>query len=189
MLLSNISRSTAIAARLVRLQIPVYFAPWTYPPFSRSATSTAPTSEQLSGQKTTELAALSLLLDAFVAGATPNAREGSLHFLASVFANISLVRVRAFVVSMLGFIPNQIPEGRLFFFTPSSSNPASAQEHPLAKVVPFTEHPDTIRRGGAASTIKFVPPCSSCSFVSSLTGTAVSSRRHTRRFSFRPTFP
>jgi hypothetical protein len=27
-------------------------------------------------------------------------------------------------------------------------------EFPLAKLVPFTEHPDTIRRGGVASTIK-----------------------------------
>jgi len=44
----------------------------------------------------------------------------------------------------------------LFFLQPQPTNldPAVALEYPLAKIVPFTEHKDAIRRGGTASTIK-----------------------------------
>ena len=49
--------------------------------------------------------------------------------------------------------------GRVFFLTPQSSDPlkpdVTAQvEYPLAKLVVFTEHKDTIRRGGVSSLIK-----------------------------------
>ena len=49
--------------------------------------------------------------------------------------------------------------GRVFFLTPQSSDPLKPEvagqiEYPLAKLVVFTEHKDTIRRGGVSSLIK-----------------------------------
>jgi hypothetical protein len=49
--------------------------------------------------------------------------------------------------------------GRVFFLTPQSSDPLKPEvsgqvEYPLSKLVVFTEHKDTIRRGGVASLIK-----------------------------------
>jgi len=145
MLLSNITKTPTAASRLTKIRIPVYYSPRIYPPLSRSATASWP--DNLPSDLPKEVISLPLLVDAFVQGAsantpgasesatqhTPNAREGSLHFLASVFANIT-----------------NIPEGRSFFMTPMG-NPL---EYPLSKVTCFTEHPDTIRRGGIASTVK-----------------------------------
>ena len=51
----------------------------------------------------------------------------------------------------------QTPAGRLFFVTPRQINPLKADdplEYPLSKLLAFTEHPDLIRRGGVASTLK-----------------------------------
>lgn len=51
----------------------------------------------------------------------------------------------------------QSPAGRLFFVTPGPGDAMkleSAPEYPLSKIVLFTEHKDTIRRGGVAYTIK-----------------------------------
>lgn len=45
----------------------------------------------------------------------------------------------------------------MFFLTPRSSDPLADDadlEYPLSKLLAFTEHKDTIRRGGVASTIK-----------------------------------
>lgn len=45
----------------------------------------------------------------------------------------------------------------MFFLTPRSADPFTSEgtlEYPLAKLLVFTEHKDTIRRGGVASTIK-----------------------------------
>ena len=53
----------------------------------------------------------------------------------------------------------QVPAGRAFFLTPRSTDPYDEDvdlEFPLSKIVAFTEHKDTIRRGGVASTIKSV---------------------------------
>jgi len=98
--------------------------------------------------------ALPLLVDAFVQAAnidlsTPldkRPRKSELHFLASVFANLS----------------TSFP-GRAFFLTPRPLDPLKPEsseqvEYPLAKLVLFTEHRDTIRRGGVSSLIK------NCSF-------------------------
>jgi len=46
--------------------------------------------------------------------------------------------------------------------TPRPSDPLDASsplEYPLAKIVAFTDHKDTIRRGGATSIIKSVYVC------------------------------
>lgn len=54
----------------------------------------------------------------------------------------------------------QTPPGRMFFLTPRPSNaikPEEGLEYPLAKVQVFSEHKDTIRRGGVASVMKCVP--------------------------------
>jgi hypothetical protein len=51
----------------------------------------------------------------------------------------------------------QSPAGRKFFLTPQPVDilqPDGGVEYPLAKIVSFTEHKDTIRRGGVASTVK-----------------------------------
>ncbi|KAK4332100.1 Protein HGH1 [Rhodotorula toruloides] len=81
-----------------------------------------------------EIAALDLLLEVFLRGEgkkyNPNANYD---FLASVFANVSL-----------------LPQGRAFLL----ATPDRSVEPPLAKIISFTEHPSTIRRGGVASTIK-----------------------------------
>ena len=45
----------------------------------------------------------------------------------------------------------------MFFLTPRSSDPLSEDgepEYPLTKLIVFTEHKDTMRRGGVAATIK-----------------------------------
>src|SRR5580658_3896789 len=57
------------------------------------------------------------------------------------------------------FIWSQIPVGREYFLSPQPVDilqPGSHLEYPLAKIVSFTEHRDTIRRGGVVSTIKYV---------------------------------
>ena len=161
MLLSNISKTPTAASRVAKLKIPVYFSPRIYTPLSRSATSSSP--DELPDGPPQEVDVLPLLVDAFVAGASTknpssaesdsqpvqNQREGSLHFLASVFANVTNV----FIFSSTPLTSNktQIPEGRIFFLTPIGD----PLEYPLSKIACFTEHPDTIRRGGAASTIKY----------------------------------
>ena len=53
----------------------------------------------------------------------------------------------------------QSPPGRAFFFAPQPLDPLKLEvtgqvEYPLAKLVVFTEHKDTIRRGGASSLLK-----------------------------------
>ncbi|KAI6101213.1 hypothetical protein F5141DRAFT_288224 [Pisolithus sp. B1] len=153
MLLSNITASTSACSALLTLKVPlVTLTPSVssqvsyYTPHSRSGTCPAPVPYP-SGEPQ-EFLALPLLVDAFVQGASldqsedksKRARRGDLHFLSSVFANISTS-----------------PVGRLFFVTPRPTDPMkpdSALEYPLAKILPFTEHQDTIRRGGVASTLK-----------------------------------
>ncbi|KAF8552878.1 DUF383-domain-containing protein [Imleria badia] len=151
MILSNLTSSSAACAALLSLQIQVVpltptASPISYHPIqSRSATCSAPVPYPSIDPH--QVHALPLLVDAFVQGASldsnPNSerlRKGDLHFLSSVFANISAS-----------------PAGRLFFVTPipgDVTKPESALEYPLAKIVPFTEHKDTIRRGGVAYTIK-----------------------------------
>ncbi|KZS94384.1 DUF383-domain-containing protein [Sistotremastrum niveocremeum HHB9708] len=149
MLLSNLSIHAAFCSTLLNTKIPVLLTPQIYPMMSRAATSVDPM-PPLDGE-IHEIDALTLLIDAFTERARsptnsvpeaesdrPSTKNGSLHFLASVFANVSVT-----------------PAGRTFLLTPSrSAMNADVLEFPLAKLVVFTEHPDTIRRGGISSTIK-----------------------------------
>ncbi|KAH7885751.1 hypothetical protein F5I97DRAFT_1875120 [Phlebopus sp. FC_14] len=152
MLLSNLTSSSSACAALLNLNISVI--PTTsagsllsyYPTQSRSGTCSGPVPYPSIAPQ--EILALPLLVEAFVQAASidpsedksKRTRKGELHFLSSVFANISTS-----------------PAGRLFFLTPrprDATKMDSPYEYPLAKIVVFTEHGDTIRRGGVASTLK-----------------------------------
>ncbi|KIY74235.1 DUF383-domain-containing protein, partial [Cylindrobasidium torrendii FP15055 ss-10] len=150
MLLSNLSVAAPVCASLCTLKVNVIVSPKVkngfYTTNSRSGSCAAPVPYP-EGHSSDELA-LPLMLDAFVQGASVDQiedlskrpRKASLHFLASVFANIASTN-----------------PGRTFFLTPRTPNfmkPDAAAEYPLAKIVSFTEHKDTIRRGGTASIIK-----------------------------------
>ncbi|KII87460.1 hypothetical protein PLICRDRAFT_43099 [Plicaturopsis crispa FD-325 SS-3] len=150
MLLSNTTASTAACSALVSLNVSIVSDPSSinlyYATQARSGTCAAPVPYPSGDSR--DVLALPLLLDAFVQGAAASLKEdkaerprkGELHFLASVFANISV-----------------LPAGRNFFLTPRPPNvlrPDEAVEYPLAKLASFTEHKDTIRRGGVTSTYK-----------------------------------
>ncbi|KAI0305999.1 hypothetical protein B0F90DRAFT_1874081 [Multifurca ochricompacta] len=156
MLLSNLTASPRSCTALLALQIPILQSPSSAGPFyptQSRAGSCAPPVPYPAGHEI-NAHALPLLIDAFVQGANvgpgvsldERPRKSELHFLASVFANLSTT----------------LP-GRLFFLTPQSSNPLQPEatgrvDYPLTKLVIFTEHKDTIRRGGVSSLIK------NCSF-------------------------
>ncbi|KAF8993804.1 hypothetical protein BDQ17DRAFT_1367936 [Cyathus striatus] len=153
MLLSNLTASSSACSAMLKLKIPVIpdkrLSNGLFPVDSRSGSCPSPVPYPQAEAK--EVLALPLLVDAFVEGAqmdegdlSKRTRKGSLNFLASVFANVTVS-----------------PAGRTFFLTPQPNNQldkASKKEYPLSKLVAFTEHTDTIRRGGVASTIK------NCSF-------------------------
>ncbi|KAI8985535.1 DUF383-domain-containing protein [Trametes punicea] len=150
MLLSNLSAASSVCTALLSLKVSLLPDPkspmrW-FPVDSRCGTCPAPVPYPPGEPK--EVLALPLLIDTFVKAAPSvenqdldkRAHKGELHFLASVCANLST-----------------IPAGRMFFLTPRSSDPFGDDvdlEYPLSKVLAFTEHKDTIRRGGVASTIK-----------------------------------
>ncbi|KAM0755656.1 DUF383-domain-containing protein [Meredithblackwellia eburnea MCA 4105] len=128
MLLSNMTKIESVSKRLLdmRLHFP-----------SAAPASDADAGEAVSQQTPApqeEIEALDLLLEVFLKGEgkkyNPNA---DYDFLASVFANIST-----------------IPAGRSYLLSTTSVD----QEPPLVKLISFTEHPSTIRRGGVASSIK-----------------------------------
>ncbi|KAF7798572.1 hypothetical protein EIP86_009794 [Pleurotus ostreatoroseus] len=150
MILSNITTAAATCSTLLSMKVEILPDPKSptkyFPTQSRSGTCGAPVPYPSGDPK--EVFALPLLVDAFVQGASVDdendpdkrPRKASLHFLSSVFANLSIT-----------------PPGRLFFLTPRASNPLSNEgdlEYPLAKFLVFTEHKDTIRRGGVASIMK-----------------------------------
>ncbi|KAG8892612.1 hypothetical protein FRB99_002585 [Tulasnella sp. 403] len=148
MILSNLTAHAVPCNALTELSIPVTVSSSIpngfYPHCSRAAT--APPPPKIPADAPTQgCEALSLLLDAFVQAAKPSEggqeRKANLHFLASVFANITTT-----------------PKGRLFFLTPRPPRPfqteISSNEYPLAQLTLFTEHSNIIRRGGVSSTIK-----------------------------------
>ncbi|KAF8621882.1 hypothetical protein AX15_007438 [Amanita polypyramis BW_CC] len=149
MLLSNISSSSVTCVAVATMKIQVVpepkLASQCFPVLSRCGSCPAPIPYPPAQPQ--QVLALPLLLDAFVQGAqveddlSKRTRKGKLHFLAGVFANLSASAV-----------------GRDFFYTPQPTNPlqpdGSKLEYPISKIVSFTEHEDTIRRGGVASTIK-----------------------------------
>ncbi|KAG6910074.1 hypothetical protein DXG01_013527 [Tephrocybe rancida] len=144
MLLSNLTSSSAACSVMLTLNVSIISGIEFYAPQSRCATS-APPDPYPEGEAKNVLA-LPLLLDAFSTvqvdpDRSKRTRKGDLHFLASVFANLSVA-----------------PAGRSFFLTarPADISKPAELEYPLAKIVSFTEHKDTIRRGGVASTLKSV---------------------------------
>ncbi|KDQ19193.1 hypothetical protein BOTBODRAFT_28681 [Botryobasidium botryosum FD-172 SS1] len=154
MILSNLSAHPNVPKAILSLVIPILASPSSLPPYYAPA-SRCPTSPPPEPYPDTDVtysvSALSLLVDAF-SRVEPDGtkldqrkRKGELHFLSSVFANIS-----------------GSPPGRSFFLTPMPVDPLPPQtegqqvqfEYPLAKIISFTEHPNLMRRGGVASTIK-----------------------------------
>ncbi|KAH9066564.1 DUF383-domain-containing protein [Lactarius vividus] len=144
MLLSNLTASPRSSTALLDLRIA-----WSFYPTQSRAGSCAPPVPYPTGHEI-NVPALSLLVDAFVQGASidpsvpldERPRKSELNFLASVFANLTTSH-----------------PGRIFFLTPRPSDPLQGEpaekiEYPLAKLVVFTEHKDPIRRGGISSLIK-----------------------------------
>ncbi|KZV68777.1 DUF383-domain-containing protein [Peniophora sp. CONT] len=158
MMLSNLTSSHAVCSTLLSLKIKVIPDEKNpgafYPTQSRASSCPAPVPYP-SGDEI-EVRALPLLVEAFVdatkqvageGGAMEKSRKGDLHFLASVFANLSAT-----------------PTGRQYFvtaedFTPFNTSGEKTKEYPLSKLSAFTEHPDLIRRGGVISCIK------NCTFI------------------------
>ncbi|THH15754.1 hypothetical protein EW146_g4786 [Bondarzewia mesenterica] len=154
MLLSNLTSSSSTCSALLSMKISIILdksLPGAfYPTQSRSGSCAAPVPYP-SGEER-EVDAMPLLVEAFVCGANAGlsverekrSQKSELHFLASVFANMTTT-----------------PSGRMFFLTPRRSDVgalSASSEFPLSKLVVFTEHKDTIRRGGVISTLK------NCSF-------------------------
>ncbi|GBE86618.1 Protein HGH1 homolog [Sparassis crispa] len=150
MLLSNLTVSAATCSALLSLNVSMLPDPKSpimyFPVQSRCGTCPAPVPYPPGEPQ--DVLALPLLVDAFVQGAVAaetedvdkRLRRGDLHFLSSVFANLSITT-----------------PGRMFFMTPRPADPTKSDgnhEYPLSKLLVFTEHKDTIRRGGVASTIK-----------------------------------
>ncbi|CAG8632213.1 1662_t:CDS:2 [Cetraspora pellucida] len=110
MLLSNITKYQDIAIKLLKLELQVV--------------------EGLSSSTK----AINQLVDVFVKGVNrAYNKEAEFHFLASVFANLTM-----------------LPQGREYFLINASYDNVT----PLSKLIIFTEHPNIIRRGGVISCIK-----------------------------------
>lgn len=97
MLLANLSAASSVAAALMALTIPVVALPGGALFLPAATCATAPPPGAPPDDQPRAIPVLPLLLDAFVQAAAPAVegkpkREGSLHFLASVFANLSSVR-------------------------------------------------------------------------------------------------
>ncbi|EKM82038.1 hypothetical protein AGABI1DRAFT_119047 [Agaricus bisporus var. burnettii JB137-S8] len=150
MLLSNLTASSTACSILLSLKISVIpdsrLPNGVYTVDSRSASCPDPV--PYPSAEPIQVPALPLLVDAFVQGATigdiqdlsKRKRKGELHFLANVFANLTVS-----------------PIGRNYFLSPQPFNvfkPDAELTYPLGRIVAFTEHRDKIRRGGVASSIK-----------------------------------
>ncbi|KAH0582464.1 hypothetical protein H2248_010409 [Termitomyces sp. 'cryptogamus'] len=142
MLLSNLTSSSSACSTLISLHVSIVLGTDFYATQSRCGTSAPP--DPYPAGEAKDVLALPLLLDAFATVAAESdpstrKRKGDLHFLASVFANISVA-----------------PAGRNYLLSaqPANVSNPSELEYPLAKIMSFTEHKDTIRRGGVASTLK-----------------------------------
>lgn len=106
MLLSNLTASASACSTVVTMKIKVITSPNVPNGFyaTESRSGTCPTPVPYPQGEEREISALPLLLDAFVQGAnveeiselSKRPRKGSLHFLASVFANLASVRLLCF---------------------------------------------------------------------------------------------
>ncbi|KAF9054634.1 hypothetical protein BJ165DRAFT_1600769 [Panaeolus papilionaceus] len=150
MLLSNLTSSSPACSVLLSMKVSVIpdtrLANGVYTTDSRCGSCPEPVPYPKGEAQ--EVMALPLLLEAFVQGASVHetqdlskrTRKAELNFLANVFANM--------IVS---------PTGRNYFLSPQPLQVLKKDgplEYPLAKLVPFTEHPDTMRRAGVLSSIK-----------------------------------
>lgn len=111
MLLSNLTASSLACSSLLSLNIPVISEHASlYPVHSRCGTCTAPV--PYPPGESHDVLALPLLVDVFVQGAqvglladqTTRKRKGELHFLSSVFANLSVVSININQESSMGYI-------------------------------------------------------------------------------------
>ncbi|WWC72725.1 uncharacterized protein I206_106689 [Kwoniella pini CBS 10737] len=168
MLLSNLTSHPSLVSSLTNLSVPLVPLPKSkqYPPYflpaSASSSSTThpdyrdpsylPPNAEVDQSDEVEIDAIRALVQAFEDGASEGVKEGKkeakrkgeCHFLASVFANISMA-------------PSTRPlllTPRPPFPSPSTAEPSEEDEPLLSKIVVYTEHPDTIRRGGALGCIK-----------------------------------
>ncbi|WRT70850.1 uncharacterized protein IL334_007849 [Kwoniella shivajii] len=166
MLLSNITSHPSLVSSLTNLTIPLVSLPKSkhypayYLPASASSSSTVhpdyrdpsflPANEEVGQTDEVYIDGVRALVQAFEDGASEGVKEGKgkrkgeCHFLASVFANISMA-------------PSTRPlllTPRPPFPQPSEADPSDDDEPLLSKIVVYTEHPDTIRRGGSLGCIK-----------------------------------
>lgn len=180
MFLANATGFQPAAIALSQLSIPLLPLPPAstpyYPPLSRCG-SVVPQNPYPEGSpKSTS--ALAVLVDAFVRAAvvstseTENGgrtivrgdpkRKADLHFLASVFTNVSGVRAGRRVFLLYFVLTENDPKtspGRDFFVTPAATIPLATTpplEYPLSKLKAFTEHSNSIRRKGVSATIRSV---------------------------------
>src|SRR5258706_3048909 len=97
MILSNITAHTTPCVELLKLEVeitPMDDKGGYYTPQSRSVT--APPPAPYPSASTKSIPALPLLVDAFATATTEGSkRKGQLHFLGSVFANLSIVSLRS----------------------------------------------------------------------------------------------
>jgi hypothetical protein len=97
MILSNITAYTTPCLELLKLEVevtPMDDKGGYYPPQSRSVTAPPPSPYPSTSSKS--VPALPLLVDAFATASTEGSkRKGQLHFLGSVFANLSIVSLRS----------------------------------------------------------------------------------------------
>ncbi|WWC92461.1 uncharacterized protein L201_007419 [Kwoniella dendrophila CBS 6074] len=168
MLLSNLTSHPSLVSSLTNLTIPLvplpkskHYPPWFLPASASSSSTThpdyrdptylPPNKEAEQGDEI-EIDAIRALVQAFEDGASEGVKEGKseskrkgeCHFLSSVFANISMApSTRHLLLTPRPPFPH-----------PSTADPSDQDEPLLSKIVVYTEHPDTIRRGGALGCIK-----------------------------------
>ncbi|KAJ3117346.1 hypothetical protein HDU96_007136 [Phlyctochytrium bullatum] len=127
MLLNNLTKSARIAEKLVPDEDTD-----TTPAASTPTDAAAATDKPKPTAKRTQY--LDNLLEVFVRGSTRQYNpQAAFHFLSGVFANISVAAKGARCLRSRSNVDGVIR---------------------LAKIIPFTEHPDAIRRGGVVATIK-----------------------------------
>lgn len=192
MLLSNLTSHPSLITPIANLKIPLVplpssktYPPWFLPASASSSSSihpdyrspdVSPPNKEAGQEDERDIEGLRALVQAFEDGAgegvrdSTGKRKGECHFLASVFANVSMVRPphpdfsfrpTKYVWTEFTLTTEKIPATRQLLLIPqppfpaaTSSKPSETDEPLLTKIVVYTEHPDTIRRGGALGCIK-----------------------------------
>ena len=178
MLLANATGFQTTAIALSQLTIPLLPLPSAatpyYPPLSRCGSAVSQNPYPEGSPKSTS--ALAVLVDAFVRAAVVSVtesedggetivrgdpgRKADLHFLASVFTNVTRVSALAPCrLARLNDFASKISLGRESFVNPAAPVPLATVppfEYPLTKLKAFTEHPNSVRRKGVSATIRCV---------------------------------